>query len=172
MVVAASCCEVFFSGRDWKTGQGKGKNEWRKIINENVVQSTQDLRLETMTLNTQPGQYRSGFGTTVWMSYSGPARVLTQTHSNISGETWKWLSTDAPHPTWHSLRGATEKNGITFHAQVCKACHIIPKKTPGCNPCQWCFNKALTKGSEYLCQCDISVFPFNTFAKIPTQWWV
>ena len=63
---------------------------------ENLLQSAQDLRLgigspsnRTTTLSTQPRQSRSGFGTSLWMSLSGPARGQTWTRSNITGETWK-----------------------------------------------------------------------------------
>ena len=42
--------------------------------------------------------------------------------------------------------------GETTQIQVCQACSVIPKKTRGCNHC---FNKVLSKGSEYLCKCDI-----------------
>jgi hypothetical protein len=45
------------------------------------------------------------------MCLRGPARARTRTWSNICGETWKYLSSDAPHPTWQSLRGSAEKNG-------------------------------------------------------------
>ena len=37
--------------------------------------------------------------------------TLFETRSNISGETWKKLCSDAPHPNWMSLRGSAEKNG-------------------------------------------------------------
>jgi hypothetical protein len=46
----------------------------------------------------------------------------------------------------------------TPQKHVCQACIIIPKKTRDCNHFQRCFNKVLSKGSEYLCKCDISVF--------------
>ena len=46
---------------------------------------------------------------------------------------------------------------------LCQACSVIPKKTQGCNRCQRCLNKVLSKGSEYLCICDISVF-YYTFS--------
>ena len=39
--------------------------------------------------------------------------------------------------------------------EECQACSVVPKKTWGCNR-QRCFNKVLSKGSEYLCKCDIS----------------
>ena len=109
--------------------------KYRDILHENLVQSAQDLRLgrrftfqqRTMTLSTQPRQRRSGLGTTLWMSLSGPARALTWTQSNISGETWKWLSTHGPHPTWQSLRGSAEKNGRKSSNPVVQSlsCHTL-----------------------------------------------
>ena len=47
--------------------------KYRKILDENVLQSTQDLRLggegspsnRTTTLSTQPRQHRSGFGSSI-----------------------------------------------------------------------------------------------------------
>ena len=65
-----------------------------------------------------------------------------------------------PHRAW----GELQRMGQTPQIQVCQACSVIPKKTHDCNHCQRCFNKALSKGSEYLCKCDISMF--NTFANI------
>ena len=61
--------------------------------------------------HTQLRQHRSGSGSTLVMSLSGPARAQTWTRFNISGEIWKWLCTDAAHPTWWSLRGPAKKNG-------------------------------------------------------------
>jgi hypothetical protein len=54
----------------------------------------------------------------------------------------------------------------TPQIQVCQACSVIPKKTRGCNCCQRCFNKVLSKGAEYLSKHDISVFCFYKFATI------
>ena len=61
------------------------------ILNENLVQSGQDLRLgQGPPFNrTMPRHCRRGLGTTLWVSLSGPARALTWTQSNISGDTWK-----------------------------------------------------------------------------------
>jgi hypothetical protein len=59
----------------------------------------------------------------------------------------------------------TVKNGGgTPQIQVCQACSLIPKKTWGCNRCQRCFNKLMSKGSEYLWKWDIS-FSLQTFLK-------
>jgi hypothetical protein len=65
----------------------------------------------TMTLSIQPRQRSSGIGTSLWMSLSGSVRARTCTWSNISGEIWKQLCSDSPHPSWQSLRGSEEKNG-------------------------------------------------------------
>jgi hypothetical protein len=43
MVVAASCCGMFFSGRDWEASQDRKKDErskgQREILDENLLQS-------------------------------------------------------------------------------------------------------------------------------------
>jgi hypothetical protein len=39
---------------------------------------------------------------------------------------------------------------------LCHACIVTPKKNRGCNHCQRCFNKVMSKGSEYLCKYNIS----------------
>ena len=36
---------------------------------------------------------------------------LKWTQLSISGETWKWLSTNVHHPTWRNWRGSARKNG-------------------------------------------------------------
>ena len=39
---------MFFRGRDWETSQDQGKDEgenYREILDENLLQSAQDLRL-------------------------------------------------------------------------------------------------------------------------------
>jgi hypothetical protein len=49
---------------------------------------------------------------------------------------------------------------------VCQAYSVIPKKTQASNCCQRCFNKALSKGSEYLCKCDIFINLQKCFLKV------
>ena len=54
----------------------------------------------------------------------------------------------------------------------CQACSVILKKTRGYNRCQRCFNKVLSKGSEYLCKCVISRgVCTNTFLLLLCQNW-
>lgn len=33
-----------------------------------------------------------------------PELKIDPNESNISDETWQYLSTNSPHPTWHSLK--------------------------------------------------------------------
>ena len=111
----------------------------------------------TMTLNKQQRQSRSGLGTTLWMSLSGPERALTWTQSNISGETWIWNGwKDSPHPAWQSLRGS---------AAMFEACRVRPKKkTWCCNRCQRCFNQAQGKALNTDVRVKLQFFLLNTFA--------
>ena len=109
----------------------------------------------TTTLNTQPRQCRCGFGTSLWMSLSGPARDQTLTRLNISGETGNSCATTLPIQPDRAWENLLRRLGQTPQIQVCQACSIMPKKTQGCNRGQRCFNKVLSKGSEYLCKCDI-----------------
>jgi hypothetical protein len=67
-----------------------------------------------------------------------------------------------PDRAWEDLQRTM---GETPQIQVCKDCSVIQKKTRGCNRCQMCFKKVLSKGSKYLCKCDIPFFKIrNTFA--------
>ena len=92
------------------------------------------------TRNTQPRQRRSGFRTSLWMSLSGPASAQTWTRSNISGET---MCSNAPHPTWQSLRGLLEKNGR--NSSNTKHVSSYPRRLNAVINCQRCFNKVLSK---------------------------
>ncbi len=63
----------------------------------------------TITLRTQPRQCRSGLGTTLWTSSSGPATAGTWNQSDFFRETYKCLSTGGTQPTWQSFRWSKEK---------------------------------------------------------------
>ena len=60
-----------------------------------------------------------------------------------------------PAGAWEDLQ---RRMGETPQILVCQVSSVIPKKTWRCNRCQRCFNKVLSKGSEYLCKCNILVF--------------
>ena len=75
---------------------------YREILDENLLQSAQDLwRRFTFQQDNDP----KSLNVLEWPSHS------PNLNPNISGETWKSLCNDAPHPTWQSLRWSAEKNG-------------------------------------------------------------
>ncbi len=139
MVAAASCSGGVFQ----RQGLGKWSEKtesWMQLNTEISLMKTWFRALRTsdwaesspsnmtITLRTQPRQCKRGLGTTLWISSSGPARSGTWNQSDIFGETYKWLSTDGPQPTWQSLRWSKEKTGKkTKQMQMCKACCTIPK---------------------------------------------
>ncbi len=141
MVVAASCSGGVFSGGTGEVIREDGKlnaDKYRDIHNETWFRAlrTSD-RAEsspsnmTITLRTQSRQCRSGLGTILWTPSSGPARAGTWSQSDIFGETYKWLSTDGPQPTWQSLRWSKEKKGKKTkqkkNADVQRLLHHTPK---------------------------------------------
>jgi hypothetical protein len=166
---------MFFSDRDWENSQDWGKDErsnvqrdtWLKPVPERSVPQTgekvpfqQDNNPKHTAKTTQELIWDKSLNILEWPSQSPDLNP-----SNISGETWKELCSNAPHPTWQSLRGSVEKNGIHSQIQECKACSVIPKKTGRCNRCQRCFNNGLSKGSEYLHTNVLFLFVFlNLFS--------
>ena len=165
--------------------RNKWKLNWAKygeILDDNLLQSAQDFRLgrrftfnRTTTLSTQSRQRRSGFGTSLWMSFSGPARAELETNrtslerpENRCAET---LPIQPDRTSEDLQRGIVE----TPQIQVCQACSIIPKKTRGCNHFQRSFNKVQSKGSEYLCKRDFLMFEKLFFlchyGVLHVHWW-
>jgi hypothetical protein len=70
--------------------------KYRVILYENLLQSSQDLRLGRMFTFQQDNDPKytakttqDSFRRSLSMSSTGPARARTWTQSNISGETWK-----------------------------------------------------------------------------------
>ena len=159
MVVAASCCGMFLSGRDWETSQHRGKDEWSKVQRSLMKTCSRALRTsdwgegspsnKTLTLRTQPRQCRRGFGRRVQVL----ERPSQSPDLNPIEHLWRNLKIavqrrSPPNLTvWENLQ---RRMGETPQIKVCQACSIIPKKTRGCNICQRCFNKVLSKGPEYL----------------------
>ncbi len=175
MVVAASCSGGVFQ----RQGLGKWSEKtesWMQLNTEISLMKTWFRALRTsdraesspsnmtITLRTQPRQCRSGLGTILWTSSSGPAGAGTWNQSDIFGETYKWLSTDGLQPTWQSLRWSKEKNGKKKKMQMCKACCIIPKKTWGCTCCQSA--KFWVKGMKTCAMSFFQCFLFNKYAKL------
>uniref|UniRef100_A0AAZ3QC59 Uncharacterized protein n=1 Tax=Oncorhynchus tshawytscha TaxID=74940 RepID=A0AAZ3QC59_ONCTS len=88
--------------------------KYREILDENMLQSTQDLRLGRRFTLQQDNDLKHTAKTMQDWLWDKSLNVLEwhrqSLESTISGETWIYLCGDAPHPTWQSLRGSTEKN--------------------------------------------------------------
>ena len=180
------CFLVAGTGRLVRIEGKMNRAKYREIIDENLLQSPQDLRLgwrftfqqenkPKHTSKTTSGfgtsftfqqdnnpkhtaKTMSGFGTSLWMSLSGPARarIWIQSLERPEDSCAATLPIQ-PDRAWEDLQ---RRMGETPQIQVWQACSVITNKTWGCNRCQRCFYKVLSKGSEYLCKCDISVFYF------------
>ena len=138
--------------------RAKYRDYWWKLAPERSGPQTGakvHLPIGLRPISTQPRQSRSGFGTSLWMSLSGPAEP---------GLEPDWTSHERPETScaatlpiqpdraWEDLQ---RKIGETPQVQVCQTCSIIPKNTRGCNRWQRCFNRVLNKVSEYLGKCYI-----------------
>ena len=128
----------------------KAKMNGAKILDENLLQSTQDLRLgwkftfqqdsnpKYTVRKTQEWLRDKSLNVLEWPSQSPDLNPI-----NISGESWIYLCSNTTHPTWQSLRDLQKIMGETPQIQVCHACSIIPKKTLCCNRCQKYWVKGL-----------------------------
>ncbi len=125
MVVAVSCSGGVFQRQGLRKWWEKMES-WMQLNTEISLIKTWFRALRTLdwaesshfnmtiTLRPQPRLCRSGLGTTLWMSSTGPARAETWNQSDIFGETCKWLSTDGPQSTWQSLRLSKLSDVIKF----------------------------------------------------------
>ena len=125
--------------------------KYREILDENLLQSAQDLRLERRftfrtdndpkhtTKTTQPDR------TSLERPENGCLAMLT-------------IQPD------RALEERQRRMRETPQIQVCQACSVIPKKTRGCNRCQTCFNKVLSKESEYLCKCNVKTLHLHKYS--------
>lgn len=86
----------------------------------------------TTTQSILPRKQRNDFRKTLWKSKGGPARVLTKIQKSISGEFWKWLCIDAPHPIWVSWNNSAKKTSISVPDLISWLyCIILPET------CHW-----------------------------------
>jgi hypothetical protein len=160
-VVAESCCGDVFLRQVWETSQDRGKNErskvqrdaWWRLGRSFTFQQDNDPKHTAKTM--QKGLRVKSLHVLEWPSQSMLDPDLTSLERPEISCTVLWAI--QPDRAWEDLQ---RRMGETPQIQVCQACSIIPKKTWGCNRCQRCFNKVLSKRSEYLRKCKMSVFNF------------
>ncbi len=114
-------------------------------LNEKLIQSIRNLGLDRRFTFQQDNDAKHIAKATL--------RTRTTTLSNISRETWKWLSTDGLHPTWPSLRGFPKKNGRIPNPGVQSLLRHTQKDLKAVIAAKDASTKYF-----YLCKCDISVF--------------
>ena len=104
----------------------------------------------TMTLSTQLRQHRRD------KSLNVPER--SSQSPNLIEHLWRDLKIAVQQRSPSTLTEIERICRETPQMHLCQACSVKHKKTQGCNRWQRCFNKVLSKGSEHLCKCDISIF--------------
>ena len=159
MVVAASCYGGVFQLQgqdDWLQLKERWMYKYRDILEENLFQSALNLRLgRRFTFQQDNDPKHTAKITKEWLR-NNSVTILdwpSQSPENGCPPTF----TIQPDGTGEDLQGRTAEDP---QIQVWKTCCIIPKKTHGCTSSKGCFYSILSKGSEYLWPCDISVLLF------------
>ena len=133
----------------------------------------------TTTLSTQPRQHRSGFGTSLWTSLSGPARAQTSTQSNISGDTWKSCAVTLlvqPDRAWEDLQ---RRNGEKLPKYRCaKLVVSYPRRFKAVIAAKGASTKYWVKGLNtyvykiYKCaKMSINLFLHFHYGLLCVDWW-
>ena len=140
MVVAASCCGDFSSVGTGRLNTIEGKDERSKVQRDPWW---------------KPAPERSGPQTMQKWLRNKSLNVLEWPSQSPDWNPIKCLLRDLKIAVqWHSSSNLTELERICREKweklPKYRCCSIIPKKTQGCNHCQRCFNKVLSKGSECL----------------------
>ncbi len=153
---------LFFSSRDWGTHEKLNAPKYRDSLNENPVQTIQNLRLGrrfTFQQDNDPKHiarvaYRQ-LCECPWVARPQPGiepnQIFLVKPENVH----------LPHPTWQSMRGEEVRRRMADNCQMLmsKACRIKQKKTWDCKGASakyWVMNTYM--------QCTyVSFFIFNKF---------
>ena len=157
----------------WQSGQREASPQWkthespRGILKDsqavrNKVIWPDDTKIELFGLN-----YKRHVWSKPSTAHHLPNTIPTMKHAGGSIMLWGWSSAAGTGGQCRLEQRTEQSSGISFMKTWSRALRnsdwakysTSNRKTRGCNCCQWCFNKVLSKGSEYLFQCDISVFP-------------
>ncbi len=171
MLVAASCCGAVFSAAGTegliRIEEKLNAPKYWDSLNENLVQSIQNLRLgrrftfqqDNDPLITQQEWLIDNYVNVLeWLSHSLGLNPIKYFWRNLK-------MCVCPQPTWKSLRDEEVRRRMAGNCQMLmsKACCVIPKNTWGCNGTSakyWI--KGLNTYAMYLFQ----FFIFNKFMKL------
>ena len=124
--------------------------EYREILDENLLPNTPVFRLWRRFPFEQANNPKHTAKTTQEWLRDKSLNVLEWPSQSPDLNPIKHL--------WRDLKIAVQRcspSNLTGLERICRACRVVPNMTRGCNRCQRCFNKVLSKGSEYLCKGDI-----------------
>ena len=139
--------------------------KYRQILDENLLQSAQDVRLGrrfTFQQDNDPKHTSKTMQEWLWdMSLNVPEWPSQSPDSNPSEHLWRDLKIAVQQ---HSLSNLTDLERICREEwekfpkyRFARLVASYPRRL-GFNCCQRCFDKVQRKGFKYLCLCDISVF--------------
>ena len=143
---------MFFSGRDWETSQDGGKDEQNKVQRDPWWKPAQALRMWQRFSFEQDNDPKHTAKTTQecirdksqcpWVAQPEPGLEPDPTSLERPENSCAATLSIQPDGAWEILQS---RMGETPQIQVCQACSVIPNKTQGCNRCQRCCNKVLSK---------------------------
>ena len=153
-----------FTGRLVRIEGKMNGAKYREILDENLLQSSQDLRLgRRFTFQQDKDPKHTTKTMQEWLRYNswnvlewprqspdlnliehlwGDLKIAVQRRSPCN------LTERVCREEWEKLPKYRCANLVPSKIQMCQPCTVKPKKTQGCNCCQRCFNKVLGKASD------------------------
>ena len=153
------CFSAAGTGRLVRIEGKMNRAKYREILDENLLQSPQDLRLGQMFTFQQDNNPKHTAKTMHWVAQPEPGLEPDRTSLERPENRCAAMLSIQIGRAWEDLQRRMEE---TPQIQGWQACNIIPKKTRGCNRCQRWVNKVLSKGSENLFKCEMLLYLSNS----------
>ena len=133
----------------------------------------------TTTLSTQTRQRRSGFGTSLWMSLSGPAWAQTWTQSNISGDLKIAVQQRSPANLTELENGDCRKWVKLTKYRCVKLVASYPRSLNAVIAAKGASTKYRVKGlntyvnviSVFFAKCSKNLFLLRNYGVLCVDWW-